>query len=40
MATAEDKAAWEVAANSEGRTLSTWGCRRLNGDPTTAPVRG
>ena len=38
--TKADKAAWKAAANAEGRTLSTWACRRLNGDPTIAPLRG
>lgn len=36
----EDLAAWEAAAEIDGRSLSAWIVRRCNGEPSTAPVRG
>jgi hypothetical protein len=35
----EDRAAWQAAADADGRTLSAWVKRRCNGEPTTEPVR-
>ena len=34
---AEERAAWQDAADKDGRTLSDWIRRRCNGDATTAP---
>jgi hypothetical protein len=39
-ATAAERAAWELAASADGRTLSAWIARRCNGEPTTAPAPG
>lgn len=38
--TEAERAAWERAAEQDGRTLSAWIARRCNGEPTTAPVLG
>jgi len=36
----EDRAAWQAAADEDGRSLMAWIRRRCNGEATTAPVRG
>lgn len=36
--TAAERAAWERAAETDGRSLSDWIARRCNGESTTAPV--
>jgi hypothetical protein len=38
-ASVEDRAAWQAAADADGRSLSAWIVRRCNGEPTTEPVR-
>ena len=37
---AEERAAWQAAADSDGRSLSDWIRRRCNGDVTTVPNAG
>lgn len=37
-ATPAEHAAWQAAADADGRTLSSWIARRCNGQPATAPV--
>ena len=37
--TKTEKAAWKAAAQKDGRTVSDWGARRINGQSATAPTR-
>lgn len=37
-ATAAERAAWERAAEADGRSLSDWIARRCNGKSATAPA--
>jgi hypothetical protein len=37
-ATAAERAAWERAAETDGRSLSDWIARRCNGKSATAPA--